>query len=55
LAAAKDGLGKLCELRAAVIDDRHVHRAEHAVRHRTWTGNLEEMTSLMLHPDLPLL
>ena len=32
---------------AAMIDDRHVHGAEHAIRHRARAGNLQEMASLM--------
>ena len=35
-----------------MVDDRHVHGAEHAIRHGAWTGNLQEMASLVLHPGL---
>ena len=48
LAAFEHRLGELGELRAAVVDDRHVHGAEHAIRHRAGAGNLQKMASLVL-------
>ena len=48
LAALEHRLAELGEFGAAVVDDRHVHGAEHAVRHRAGPGNLQEMASLML-------
>jgi DNA-binding GntR family transcriptional regulator len=36
-----------------VIDHRHVHRAEHAIRNGTRTGNLKEVASLMLGHKFP--
>jgi DNA-binding GntR family transcriptional regulator len=29
-----------------MVNDRHIHGAEHAIRNRTWAGNLQEMASL---------
>jgi DNA-binding GntR family transcriptional regulator len=31
-----------------MVDDRHIHGAEHAIGHRAWAGNLQEMASLVL-------
>ena len=45
---AKTCLAEFGELGAAVVDDRHIHGAEHAVRHRARAGNLQEMASLVL-------
>jgi hypothetical protein len=45
---------RLCQVgkgRAAVIDDRHVHGPEHAVRNGARAGNLKEMASLMRGHD----
>ena len=36
-----------------MVDDRHVHGAEHAIRHRTRTWNLQKMASLMLGHGIP--
>ncbi len=55
LAALEDGLGQFGKLRAAVVDDGHVHRPQDAVGHGAWAGNLQKMTSLMLHSHLPRL
>ena len=52
LATLKDALGEFSELRAAMVDDRHVHRAQDAVRDRTGARNVQKMASLMLHPGL---
>ena len=51
LAALEYRLGKLGEFGAAMVDDRHVHGAEHAIRHRARAGNLQKMASLMLGHD----
>ena len=32
-----------------MVDDRHIHGAEHAVRHRAWSRNLQKMASLVGH------
>src|SRR4029077_2847691 len=48
LAALKDRLAEVGELGAAVIDDRHIHGAEHAVGHWARPWNLQEMASLVL-------
>ena len=48
LAPLEDGLAEFGELGAAVVDDRHIHGAEHAVRHRAGAGNLQEVASLVL-------
>ena len=47
LATLEHRLAELGELRAAMVDDRHIHGAEHAIRHRARTGNLQKMASLM--------
>src|SRR5262249_52286426 len=52
LTSPENSLGQFAELHAAVVDDRHVHRAEHPVWHRAWAWNLQKMTSLVLHPGL---
>src|SRR5205085_4184985 len=49
LAAVEYRLGKLGECRTAMVDDRHIHGAEHAVRHRARSRNLQKMASLMGH------
>ncbi len=41
-------LAEFGELGAAMVDDRHVHGAQHPVRHRARTGNLQKMASLVL-------
>ena len=38
-------LGKLCEFRAAMIDQRRVHGAQHAVRQRGRSRDLQEMAA----------
>ena len=38
-------LPELAELRPAVVDHRHVHRAQDAVRHRRGPGDLQEMAA----------
>src|SRR5665213_1944061 len=48
LAAVEHRPGERGELRAAVVDDWHVHGAKHAIWHRARTGNLQKMSSLML-------
>ena len=55
LAALEHRLAECGELGAAVVDDRHVHGAEHPVRHRARAGNLQEMASLMLCHGFPRL
>jgi hypothetical protein len=34
-----------------MVDHRHVHGAEHAIRHWAGAGNLQKMASLMLRHD----
>ena len=41
-------LAEFGELGAAVVDDRHIHGAEHAVRDRARARNVQEMASLVL-------
>src|SRR5258708_38227167 len=48
LAALEYPLGELGEFGAAMVDDRHVHGAEHAIRHRARARNLQKMASLVL-------
>ena len=48
LAALEHRLAELGELGAAMVDDRHVHGAEHAIRHRARARNLQKMASLVL-------
>ena len=43
LDAVEAALGELGELRPAMVDDRRVHRAQHAVGQRRRPGNLQEM------------
>src|SRR6202011_2535139 len=48
LGALENRLGEVGEIRTAVIDDGHVHGAEHAIRNRARPRNLEEVAPLML-------
>ena len=43
LMPSRHALGELGEFRAAVVDDRRVHRPQHAVGQRRRAGNLQEM------------
>jgi hypothetical protein len=38
-------LAKLCKVRPAMVDDRHVHRAQDAVWHRRRARDIEEMAA----------
>jgi hypothetical protein len=49
LAAFENRFAELGKRLAAVVDDRHVHGAEHPIRHRARAGNLQKMASLMRH------
>jgi len=53
LATIEYGLAEFGEFGAAMVNDRHVHGPQHAVRHRAWAGNLQEMASLMLCHGVP--
>src|SRR5882724_10735022 len=46
LAAVEYRLAEFGELRASMVDNRHVHGPEHAIRYRARPGNLQEMASL---------
>ena len=41
-------LAEFGEVGAAMVDDRHIHGAQHAIRHRARARNLQEMLSLVL-------
>jgi hypothetical protein len=45
LDAVEAAFGELGKFRPAVVDDRRVHRPQHAVGQRRWPGNVQEMTA----------
>jgi hypothetical protein len=53
LAAVEYRLAELGKLRATMVDDGHVHDAEHAIRHRARPRNLQKMAPLMLGHRIP--
>jgi hypothetical protein len=48
LATFEHRLAEFGEFGAAMVNDRHVHGAKHAIRHRAWARNLQKMASLVL-------
>jgi hypothetical protein len=53
LAALENLLAELGEFEAAMVDDRHVHGAQHAIRDRARAGNMQEMTTLLRCHGVP--